>query len=170
MKKAISILLLLLLAGALSACAQAENTETSARSSAVSVTEETSQTTTAENTEETNMNKITVIIGNREFKATLYDNDTVKAFANRLPLTLDMKELHGNEKYYYFDSALPSAASVPKRINSGDIKLFGGDCLVLFYDSFTTPYSYTDIGKIDNPEGLKEALGNDNITITFCLD
>ena len=115
------------------------------------------------------MNKITITVGDNEFTATLYDNEAAKEFASRLPLTLDMNELHGNEKYYYFDSSLPTDSAVPDRINSGDIKLFGSDCLVLFYDSFTTSYSYTDIGKADNPSGLKEALGNSDVTVTFSV-
>ena len=116
------------------------------------------------------MNKMTVTIGNRVFTATLYDNETAKAFVKRLPLTLTMQELNGNEKYLYLDNPLPSASSVPKSINTGDIKLFGSDCLVLFYDSFTTSYSYTDIGAIDNPEGLKEALGKGDASVTFTME
>ena len=58
---------------------------------------------------------------------------------------------------------------MPDSIKSGDLKLFGDDCLVVFYESFSTSYSYTDIGQIDNPDGLKDALGSENVTVTFEL-
>ena len=37
--------------------------------------------------------------------------------------------------------------------------LFGSNCLVLFYKDFTTGYSYTRLGKLDNPADLKKILG-----------
>ncbi|WP_165786073.1 cyclophilin-like fold protein [Aliarcobacter cryaerophilus] len=45
--------------------------------------------------------------------------------------------------------------------------LFGNDTLVLFYDSFSTSYSYTKIGYIDDLNCLEKALGKSNITIKF---
>ncbi|MEY8533123.1 cyclophilin-like fold protein [Blautia pseudococcoides] len=38
----------------------------------------------------------------------LYDNETTQAFMDRLPMTLDMEELHGNEKLNYLDQGLPT--------------------------------------------------------------
>ena len=51
--------------------------------------------------EETDEVNIMIKIGNKEFAATLYDNETAKAFKSMLPMTLNMSELNGNEKYYY---------------------------------------------------------------------
>ena len=45
--------------------------------------------------------------------------------------------------------------------------LYGSNCIVLFYDDFSTSYEYTALGKIDNPEGLKEAVGTGNVEINF---
>ncbi len=112
-------------------------------------------------------NRITVKIGSKEFSVQLYDNETARAFADMLPLTLDMNELHGNEKYYNLNSSLPTNSLNAGTINSGDIMLYGSDCIVLFYDSFSTNYSYTKIGYIENPTGLADAAGSGNITITF---
>lgn len=36
--------------------------------------------------------------------------------------------------------------------------LWGNNCLVLFYEDFTTSYSYTRIGKIVDVDGLISAL------------
>lgn len=67
------------------------------------------------------------------------------------------------------NSNLTTNSSSPRRINSGDIKLFGSNCLVVFYDSFNTSYSYTDLGKIDNVDEFVKELGRENVTITFEL-
>lgn len=112
-------------------------------------------------------NKITISAGGATFTATLADNETARAFARMLPLTLDMSELNGNEKYYYLDSRLPTDSSNPGTINTGDIMLYGSDCLVLFYKTFNTSYSYTRIGKVDNPQQLEAALGRGAVTVTF---
>lgn len=116
--------------------------------------------------EEIDLN-ITITVNGRTFSATLYDNETARAFKERLPLTLDMSELNGNEKYYYLPESLPTNSSRPSAINAGDIMLYGSDCLVIFYESFSTSYSYTPIGKIDDPDGLAEALGSVNIQAAF---
>ena len=161
MKKVLMALTALLLIAVLPACTQQKSAAEAGE------TKPASQQATAETTEERTMNQMLVTVGEHTFTATLYENDAAKALWERLPLTLPMQELHGNEKYYYLGDALPSAPSLPERIENGDIKLFGSDCLVLFYEGFTTSYRYTDIGKIDNPDGLKEALGSGDVTVSF---
>ena len=111
--------------------------------------------------------RITITINGREFSATLYDNETSRAFKELLPLTLDMSELNGNEKYYYLPDSLPKNSTVPSGINAGDIMLYGNDCNVIFYESFSTSYSYTPIGKIDDPDGLAAAFGSGNVQVAF---
>ena len=73
------------------------------------------------------------------------------------------------EKYYYFSEGLSSSAQSVSQIYTGDLKLFGNDCLVLFYKDFPTSFSYTSLGQIENPQGLSEALGNGSIQIQFRL-
>ncbi len=114
-----------------------------------------------------NMKNITVTVGDESFSALLYDTESAAEFYDMLPLTLEMNELNGNEKYSYLDEDLPVDAYNPKIINSGDIMLFGKNCLVLFYDTFQSGYSYTNIGKLENAEGLYKAVGKGNITVTF---
>ena len=106
---------------------------------------------------------VKTIINGKEYIMNLEDNETVKSFVNLLPQELNMSELNGNEKYIYLDTALPTNSLNPKRINAGDVMLYGDNCLVIFYKSFDTSYSYTKIGHIDNlPD-----LGNGSITIKF---
>ena len=101
------------------------------------------------------------------FTLHLYDNETARAFLHQLPITLDMSELNGNEKYYYLSESLPTDSSRPSHIHTGDLMLYGDNCLVLFYKNFSTSYSYTPLGRIDNSEELEDALGKRNIKITF---
>ncbi len=108
-------------------------------------------------------NNMKAIINGKEYEIKLEKNETVNSFIKMLPLQLDMKELNGNEKYAYLDSKLPTNVFNPKRINAGDVMLYGDDCLVIFYKSFDTSYSYTKMGHIDNLPNL----GKDNITIKF---
>lgn len=110
---------------------------------------------------------IEITVNGHTFSAELYDNDTAKALMERLPLALDMSELNGNEKYCYLSESLPTNSSRPSGIHAGDIMLYGSDCLVIFYENFSTSYSYTPIGKINDPDGLAEVFGSGSVQVTF---
>lgn len=121
-----------------------------------------------EETTDTIMNsRINITVGGRTYVATLVDNDAARAFAALMPLTVDMSELNGNEKYYYLDTSLPVESSRPGTIHAGDLMLYGSSCVVLFYETFASRYSYTRLGRIENPEGLSEALGSGSVKVTF---
>ena len=119
------------------------------------------------NNESNNSNEVVksvkAIINGKEYIINLEDNETAKSFAGLLPQELNMSELNGNEKYIYLNTTLPSNSSKQKRINAGDVMLYGDNCLVIFYKSFDTSYSYTKIGHIDNLPNL----GNDSISVKF---
>ena len=108
-------------------------------------------------------------IGSSTFTATLDENPTVVAFKAMLPMTIKMTELNGNEKYYRLGRELPSKAANPRKIQNGDLMLYGADTLVLFYKSFPTTYSYTRLGRIDDPLGLAAAIGSGDVTVTYQL-
>ena len=110
---------------------------------------------------------INVIVGSKTFTATLADSETGEAFAALLPLTITMNELNGNEKYHYLSSSLPTDAYRPGTIHAGDLMLYGNNCVVLFYETFNSSYSYTRLGSIDDPSGLAEALGVGNVSVRF---
>lgn len=104
------------------------------------------------------------------FKLNLFENETTKAFIEKLPLTLDMNELGGNEKYFHFSTTLPTHSFNPKMIHSGDVMLWGSNSLVLFYQTFSTSYAYTKIGYIEDTTHLEEALGKGNVVVKFALE
>lgn len=120
--------------------------------------------------EDNTVEKIQIIINGKTFTATMENNEAANNFISMLPMTLYMKELNGNEKYYYLSNSLPTDTFVPDEINEGDLMLYGSDCIVLFYDNFSTSYRYTPLGKIDDPKGLKDIIGTGNIEITFKIE
>jgi len=145
-----AIVLVLMIGMQLNACSKNENP-------AQAGTPDASSSTT----------KMKITVGTTVFTATLFDNPTTIAFKATLPLTINMTELNGNEKYYDFPSALPTNASVGGDIKAGDLMLYGSNVLVLFYKNFNTPYSYTKLGYVDNPTGLAQALGVGNVIVKF---
>ncbi|MBQ9439164.1 MAG: NAD(P)H-dependent oxidoreductase [Paludibacteraceae bacterium] len=119
------------------------------------------------NKAEENSTSINVIVGGQTFAATLANDATGQAFAELLPITLQMNELNGNEKYHYIGSSLPTNSYKPGTIHTGDIMLYEDNCVVLFYKTFSSNYSYTRIGSINNPNGFAAAVGSGNVQVRF---
>ena len=65
---------------------------------------------------------INITAGGKTFTATIEATETGKAFVAKLPLTLDMSELNGNEKYCY-GVTLPRADKYFSTIAAGDLML-----------------------------------------------
>ena len=112
------------------------------------------------------MTEINVIIGGKTFAAEVEDTETGRAFVSRLPMTLDMSELNGNEKYYYLSEPLPTNAQHYSTIEAGDLMLYGNTCVVLFYGK-AGGYSYTRLGRLKQTDGLASAVGRGNVSVTF---
>ena len=109
-------------------------------------------------------------VGERRFAITLADNAAARAFAAQLPLTLDMSELNGNEKHADLPKPLPANAIRPGTIRNGDLMLYGADTLVVFYLTFQSSYSYTRLGRVDDPSDLPPALGPRDVRVLFSKD
>ena len=82
------------------------------------------------------------------------------------PVTLQLRDYAGFEKVGQLGTALPAEDS---RITTrpGDIVLYQGDQIVMFYGS--NSWSYTRLGYIDDLAGWEEALGDGDIEATFSL-
>ena len=112
-------------------------------------------------------NRVEMTVDGRSFVFVLADNAAAKQFGEMLPLSVAMDDLNGNEKYCYLSRNLPTSASSPGTIRTGDVMLFGTDCLVVFYETFSSSYRYTRIGRVENPSELPSALGSGRVGVRF---
>lgn len=127
------------------------------------------QKTGSAQTGKENMDIVIIEAAGKTFNAYLYDNPSAAALKTQLPMTINMEELNGNEKYCNLVKPLPSDSKSVETINNGDIMLFGDNCLVLFYQSFSTSYAYTPLGYIEDAKGLETALGRGTVEVSFTL-
>ena len=158
MKKLTAVLLIAVCCIILSACNSGEN-ETKITSqvttSAVTTAKETIQpaTTAAEQTTGTEWE----------------DNEAVEALKDlcrNQPLTIQMSMYGGFEQVGSIGTALPQN-DVQTTTTAGDIVLYSGDQMVVFYGSNT--WAYTRLGHItDKTQAeLAELLSNGNVTVTL---
>ncbi|MCQ2959778.1 MAG: hypothetical protein MJ198_06285 [Bacteroidales bacterium] len=112
--------------------------------------------------------EIEITIGDKTVTAEIEDSETGRAFCALLPMTINMSELNGNEKYHYLSNPLPTDTEYYRTIESGDLMLYGNTCVVLFYGN-AGGYSYTRIGRLTSTYELADAVGNGNISVSFSL-
>lgn len=112
---------------------------------------------------------ITMQIDNQSYRLIPADNAASRAMINKLPLSVEMVELNGNEKYVDLAFDLPVGPAVTGTIQAGDVMLYGNNTLVLFYKSFHTTYRYTRIGRIDAPEALEQHDSMKAATVSVTL-
>ena len=104
-------------------------------------------------------------IGDKTFPFTLKDTAAANELKNKLPFKVEMTKLNDNEIYYQFSQSFTTDMKSVGTINTGDIYLYQNNYLVLFYKTFTTTYSYTEIGKLSTTEGLADAIGSNSPVI-----
>lgn len=121
----------------------------------------------AENTVKYRGNTMNITIGQSTFSTELADTQAAKELTALLPLTLEMQDHLSNEKFAELPKDLSRNDQAVGRIEAGDIMLWGGNTLVVFYESFQSSYRYTKLGKIKNTAQLKNAVGAGKVTMTF---
>ena len=111
-----------------------------------------------------------VQVGGSTFTAVLEQNQAVDALVRMIqegPVTLELHDYAGFEKVGPLGQELPTS-NVQTETRAGDIVLYQGDQIVLFYGS--NSWSYTRLGHIQDLTGWEEALGDGDVTVTFSLE
>ena len=111
-----------------------------------------------------------VQVGDTIFSATLEENVAVSALVDMMresPVVLQMSDYSGFEKVGPLGTSLPADNS-QTTTHAGDIVLYNGNQIVIFYGS--NSWSYTRLGHIDDLTGWEEALGNGDVTVIFSLE
>jgi len=114
---------------------------------------------------------VKVKINDEVFDVKLENNSATQELMKELKkgnITVNASEYGGFEKVGDLGFSLPTS---DENIGTapGDIVLYQGDKISLFYGSHS--WSYTKLGKIDNVDSnkLKEVLGSGDVTLEFSL-
>ena len=156
MKRAITSLLICLLAAACFGCGHAAQEKPK-----------------AEKAEETQMDKtLHLYINGEELGVEWLDNDAVRALAERASaetLTVEMHMYGGFEQVGPLGERLPQNDS-RTTTRAGDIVLYSGDQIVVFYGSNT--WAYTRLGRITDRSdaALAQLLGSGDVTLELAAD
>lgn len=111
-----------------------------------------------------------VQVGDEVFSAVLEENMAAAAFEEMLedgPIVLQMRDYSGFEKVGNLGTSLP-ASNKQTTTKAGDIVLYNGNQIVIFYGS--NSWSYTRLGHIADLTGWEEALGKDDVIVSFSLE
>lgn len=109
-------------------------------------------------------------IGDTSVDVTWEDNDSIKELNNLAEsgLSISMSMYGGFEQVGSIGQSI-SRNDVQMTTQSGDIVLYSGNQLVVFYGS--NSWSYTKLGKINlSQKELEKLLGNGDVTITLVLE
>ncbi|MEE1101096.1 MAG: cyclophilin-like fold protein [Agathobacter sp.] len=114
---------------------------------------------------------VKVKINDEIFDVELENNSATEELIKELKkgnITVNASEYGGFEKVGDLGFSLPTSDE-NIGTNPGDIVLYQGDKISLFYGSHS--WSYTKLGKIDNvdPDQLREILGSGDVTLEFGL-
>ena len=111
-------------------------------------------------------------IGDTEVSVEWQDNrsvDALKELCKDEPMVISMSMYGGFEQVGPLGVALPKS-DAQTRTESGDIVLYSGDQMVVFYGS--NSWAYTRLGHItdQSEDSMRELLGNGNVQITLCME
>ena len=108
-----------------------------------------------DNMEENTVMNMNVQVGDVVFSATLEKNGAVDAFVEMMrenPVVIHMSDYSGFEKVGSLGTSLPASNS-QTTTHAGDIVLYNGNQIVIFYGS--NSWSYTRLGHIDDLAGRR---------------
>lgn len=137
---------------------------------AMNFTDTAAETDIQNNTEENTVTNMNVQVGDVVFSATLEENEAVSALVEMMresTVVVQMSDYSGFEKVGPLGASLPASNS-QTTTQAGDIVLYNGNQIVIFYGS--NSWSYTRLGHIDDLTGWEEALGSGDVTVIFSLE
>lgn len=115
------------------------------------------------------MNQITLSFNGHTYTAALADNSSAEAFAELLkggPLTVSAHDYGNFEKVGELGAELPRNDE-PITTSAGDIILYQGNQITVYYAQ--NAWNFTRLGRINDPSGLRDALGSGDVELTFQL-
>lgn len=117
-------------------------------------------------------NKIKITIDGRTMSATVADNQAAKALVEKLtagPVTITMSNYGGFEKVGALPWSLP-ASDTQITTKPGDIMLYNGNNIVIFYGQ--NSWAYTPLGLLEttNSSEISSFVGNGSKQVTLSLD
>ena len=108
-------------------------------------------------------NTLTLKIGDTEVPVTWEGNASVNAIRKIAPLTVSMSMYGGFEQVGTLGQNI-TRNDVQMTTQAGDIVLYAGNQLVIFYG--TNTWSYTKLGHVNLSQSeMTELLGNGNMTV-----
>ena len=180
MRRTVTALLVMALLLVLVACGsnkdvqpqKGQDNQQSAASEDSSITEEQEQQSKQEETpvqEPQSADEFYIKVGESWFTATFADNPGANALRDMLsdgPITLQLRDYGGFEKVGPLGQSLPTQ-NAQTTTKAGDIVLYQGNQVVLFYGS--NSWSYTRLGSVSDLTGWSNALGQGDVTVIFSL-
>ena len=145
-----------------------ETTDTFVTESSTAMTTATESTTDKKVDEDKKMDKqLQLRIGNEILSVDWEENESVNALRNLVKdeaLTVNMSMYGGFEQVGELGATLPSN-DARTTTGPGDIVLYSGDSIVIFYGS--NSWAYTKLGKITGKtdEEIKNMLGNGDVSL-----
>ncbi len=111
-----------------------------------------------------------VNVNGQNFTATLENNravDVLVQMMEKSPVTLQLSDYAGFEKVGPLGRSLPASNS-QTTAHAGDIVLYQGNQIVMFYGS--NSWNYTRLGHIDDLTGWEKALGSGDVTVVLSME
>ena len=136
------------------------------------IVSQTDEATEYEEPTEERATSLMMTIGDTPVSVVWEDGDAVEALrelCREKPLTIDMSMYGGFEQVGSIGTALPTADR-QTTTSPGDIVLYSGDQLVVFYGS--NAWAYTPLGHITDQSDseLTDLLSNGDTTVTISLE
>ncbi len=172
MKRITLIVAVFLLGIGITACGKAQNIikdETSEEQTTDIVDKEDISDETFQTDEEVGDGNMILEIGDTKVQVAWEDNESVEALKELVlqePLSIQMSMYGGFEQVGSIGQNLPRD-DTQMTAEAGDIVLYSGNQIVVFYGS--NSWAYTRLGHISdkNEKELTELLGNGDVTITI---